>query len=338
MPVATGNQPRSNLGSMHPVGWVPALWPRRALRLCGPVRSPEGKGYPPGPLFEAPVTRNKERVRDFMTRRVVSLPPDITVDQAIERIIEEGHVGLPVADGRQLIGFLTPKELLRHLDQRDTEIQDIIAPGTVVAHPDMTLDDAARILFRMGVKELPVVDDDGGMVGVVSTTDIIRSHIERVTPSKMQKLCQTLENLYDVNIEVVQKPIPIDDLMPTQKRIYGDELEGRRLELIRGLAEPILVIDKEPNDILVDGHHRVIAARRMGKANLDAYVLKLDRNIELGLERNARTAGLETLDDVEISDEGQHPLVEVTTRFLAADTPQTRSVPLAEEDEEEKAA
>ncbi len=259
-----------------------------------------------------------------MTEDVTSLGPELTVDEAIQRVINEGHVGLPVAKGRKLLGFVTPKELLRHLENRSAKLEEIIATGTVVAHPDMSLDDAARILFRMGVKELPVVDDRGEMVGVISTTDVIRSHIERVTPSKMEKLRATLQNLYDVEIDVVQKPASIENLLPTQKRIYGDELEGRRLELLRGLAEPILVIDKEPQPILVDGHHRVVAAHRMGRKSLEAYVLKLDRDIELGLERNARAAGLETLGDVQILDEGQHPLVEVTTRFLRDDKPQTR--------------
>ncbi len=268
--------------------------------------------------------REKERVRDYMTQEVTSLSPSLTVQEAIDRITEEGHVGLPVAKDQSLMGFLTPKELLRHLDALKTPIREIIAPGTVVAHPDMSLGDAARILFRMGVKELPVVDDEGQMVGVISTTDVIRGHIERVTPSKMEKLKTTLEGLYDVQIETVEKPIEIGGLLPTQKRIYGDELDGRRLELMRGLAEPILVIDKEPQAILVDGHHRVIAARQMDRSTLEAYVLKLDRDIELGLERNARAAGLETLDDVEVVEESQHPLVEVTTRFITEDWQERR--------------
>jgi len=283
------------------------------------------------------VPSDKEHVRDYMTSHVVSLSPDLTVDEAIERVTSEGHVGLPVAEGRQLMGFVTPKQLLRHLDDRQRPLSEIIARGTVVAHPDMSLDDAARILFRMGVKELPVVDDEGLMVGVISTTDVIRGHIERVTPSKMEKLRSTLENLYGVDIDVVEKPVSIEGLLPTQKRIYGDELEGRRLELLRGLAEPILVIQKEPKPILVDGHHRVIAAKRMDKHTLDAYVLELGRDVELGLERNARAAGLEDLDDVEVLDEGQHPLVETTTRFMANASPQTREAKLKGEDRDEAA-
>src|ERR1051325_1428951 len=251
-----------------------------------------------------------------MTRDVVSLHPDLTVREAIDRVIHEGHVGLPVAEGKRLLGFITPKELLRNVQQPEKRLRQVIAQGTVVAPPDMDVDDAARILFRMGVKELPVVDDEGTMVGIVSTTDIIRSHIERVTPRKMLKLKETLEGLYDVEIAIEREFVPIADLLPTQKRIYADELQGRKREIQRGLAEPIMVIQKRPQSILVDGHHRVMAAVQMGIDKLEAYVLKLDKDIELGLERNARASGLNSLRDVEINDFGQHPLVEITTRLL----------------------
>ncbi len=259
----------------------------------------------------------KPLVRDYMTRQVKSLNPEITVKDAIKRVVNEGHVGLPVADGDLLMGFITPKELLRNIERPESLIRDIIQQGTVVAHPEMDIEDAARILFRMGVKELPVVDDKGRMVGIISTTDIIRSHIERVTPRKMLKLKETLESLYDITVSIDREVVSTKNLLPTQKRIYADELEGRKREIQRGLAEPIMVIDKKPQPILVDGHHRVLAARQLHVDELDAYVLKLDdASIELGLERNARAAGLNSLDDVEINDFGQHPLVEITTRLL----------------------
>jgi IMP dehydrogenase len=258
----------------------------------------------------------KPLVRDYMTSEVVSIHPDITVREAIHKIITEGHVGLPVADKDRLVGFITPKELLRNTDKPDARIRDIIAKGTVVAHPDMDLDDCARVLFRMGVKELPVVDDSGKMVGIVSTTDIIRSHIERVTPSKLLKLKETLETLYSIHVDIGRRRVPISDCLPTQKQIFADELEGRKREIRRGLAEPILVIWKQPKPILVDGHHRVIAAQRLGIPELDAYVLTLSKDVELGLERNAHAAGLHSLADIEINDYSQHPLTEITERML----------------------
>ncbi|MBI4393804.1 MAG: CBS domain-containing protein [Euryarchaeota archaeon] len=260
--------------------------------------------------------KGKALVRDYMTKAVVSMSPDVTISDAIPLIVQQGHVGLPVADGRKLIGFVTPKEILRNVAHLDKRVRDIIAPGTVVAHPDMDLADAARILFRVGVKELPVVDDEGFLVGIISTTDIIRSHIERVTPTKLEKLKETLESLYNITIRINRRVVEINGFLPTQKRIFADELEGRMRELKRGLAEPILLIWKKPQPILVDGHHRVVAAQRLGIKRLDAFILEFDEDIELGLERNARSSGLNSMADVEINDFGQHPLVEITTRFL----------------------
>lgn len=299
------------------------IFPRNVTRSLQPREAP-GRGAPPAaslPQRSSPGGRDagsvkKPLVKDYMTREVVSLHPDLAVREAVERIIREGHVGLPVAEGKKLLGFITPKELLRNIQTPEKKLRHVIAQGTVVAHPDMDVDDAARILFRMGVKELPVVDDEGNMVGIVSTTDIIRSHIERVTPRKMLKLKETLEGLYGVEIAIDREMVGIADLLPTQKRIYADELQGRKRELQRGLAEPIMVIQKRPQPILVDGHHRVMAARQMGIERLDAYVLKLDKDFELGLERNARASGLRSLADIEINDFGQHPLVEITTRLL----------------------
>ncbi len=285
--------------------------------LVGPARRRVGRLLAGTRLACSRVSDSKKpRVKDYMTKDVVSLDPNITVRDAITRVVAQGHVGLPVAAGHRLIGFVTPKELLRNLDKLDRLVRDIIAQGTVVAHPEMDIEDAARILFRMGVKELPVVDDDGLMVGIVSTTDIIRSHIERVTPRKMVKLKETLEALYEVRVVIDRAVVPLANLLPTQKRIYADELEGRKREIQRGLAEPIMVIDKKPQPILVDGHHRAVAAIRLGIDRLDAYVLRLDKDIELGLERNARASGLHALSDVEVNDFGQHPLVEITTRLM----------------------
>lgn len=258
----------------------------------------------------------KPLVRDYMTGDVVSIHPQVTVEEAVKRVVREGHVGLPVAEGDKLVGFVTPKELLRNLDKPQARLRDIIASGTVVAHPDMDLDDCARVLFRMGVKELPVVDDQGRMVGIISTTDIIRSHIERVTPSKLLKLKETLETLYNITVDIARRRVPIEDFVPTQRQIFADELEGRKRELRRGLAEPILVIWKNPKPILVDGHHRVVAAKHLGLGELDAYVLSLSRDLELGLERNARAAGLQSLKDIQVTDASQHPLVEITGRLL----------------------
>ncbi len=54
----------------------------------------------------------------------------------------------------------------------------------LVAHPDMAVHDAARVILRSGIQKLPVVDDAGHLVGIISNTDVIRSQIDRATPRR----------------------------------------------------------------------------------------------------------------------------------------------------------
>ncbi len=105
-------------------------------------------------------------------------------------------------------------------------------------------------------------------------------------------------------------------LIPTQSRIYADELKGRIHELKRGLAEPIVVIKKDSRYYLVDGHHRVVAAAKLGIKELDAYIIEVPDSIELGIEKLVRKKGLKSVRDIEIIEDVPHPLVEITFRNM----------------------
>lgn len=256
------------------------------------------------------------KVKDYMTKDLITVDATISVVEAIKNLISSPHHSLPVTENKKLIGFITAKELLRHYHPMNAMLKDIIQKGTVVAHPEMSLDDAARIMFRFWMEKLPVVDDDGNLVGIISNIDVLRSHIERADPTKASKLMITLEELHDVKIKGSLQKIPILDLIPTQKKIYADELQGREYEIKKGLAEPIIVIKKPNCSILVDGHHRVVAAQRLGIKELDAHVLQLEKDVELGIEKTAQKQGLKTLSDIEIVDYAHHPLIEITTRLI----------------------
>ncbi len=254
----------------------------------------------------------KLRVADYMTRNVITLSPEDTVEDAIELIKKTGHDGFPVVDNRgKLVGYVSSIDLLRR--DPKTRIRDVMVRELYVARDFMDLRDAARIMFRTGHSKLPVVDDDGRLIGIISNADVIRSQIERATPEKVEKLKRTLERIHGIRIDVERRRIRVDELIPTQTRIYADELKGRIHELKKGLAEPIVVIEKKNRYYLIDGHHRAIASLKIGKDMLDAYVLKISDDVELGIERLVRRRDIRSLRDVEIIEEG-HPLIEITLK------------------------
>jgi CBS domain-containing protein len=273
------------------------------------------------PLME-PADDGKPLVRDYMTREVATVSPDATVGEVARRIDEsDEHSGYPVTDRRRVEGFVAASDLLMEYD--DEPIFKVMSDDLIVAHPEMKVTDAARVILRSGIQKLPVVDDAGNLVGIITNADVIRSQIERATPEKVGKLKRTLENIHDVELREERREVPLDELIPTQGTVYADELEGRRYELERGLAEPLVVIDNggllegEPGGtlLLADGHHRVKAAERLDVDEMDAYVICVDEPVELGLARTAEQEGLRSLEDIEVVDYARHPLVETTKRL-----------------------
>ncbi|WP_256299431.1 CBS pair associated ParBc domain-containing protein [Haloarchaeobius salinus] len=265
-------------------------------------------------MDDEPSGHGKPRVRDYMTQDVVTVSPDATVREVAERIDEsDEHSGFPVCDRRRVEGFVSARDLL--LAEGDEPIFKVMTTDLIVAHPEMKVTDAARVILRSGIQKLPVVDDAGNLVGIISNADVIRSQIERATPEKVGKLRRTLENIHGVALAQERRRIELDRLIPTQKKVYADELEGRRYELERGLAEPLVVIDNDGTLLLADGHHRVMAADRLDMTEMDAYVIVVEDALELGMAETARKEGLESLDDVQVVDYARHPLVETTKRL-----------------------
>ncbi len=261
-------------------------------------------------------------VRDYMILEVEKVPESATIEEATRRLLQGRHHGLPVtdADGK-LVGFVSSKELLRHQGERTLPLKRILRPGTYTARPETPLDDAARVMFRYGLRDLPIIDDDGRLCGIISNLDIVRSHFERASPQKADTLRTLLTERYRLSFGMRRGVVPIDRLRPTQGKVFEDELEGRRYELERGFAEPVLVVEKGDQLLLVDGHHRALAAREMGLTQLQAFIIACERpeefaRLELGFERGAKAQRLERLDDIEVDRSAHHPLIEVTTQLL----------------------
>src|SRR6056297_2601745 len=260
-------------------------------------------------------------VGDYMTRDVATVDLDDTVAEVATRIAEsDDFSGFPVTDGRHVEGFVSARDLLLAADHEP--MFRVMSEDIIVAAPEMAVQDAARVILRSGIQKLPVVDDAGNLVGIISNADVIRSQIERATPEKVGKLMRTLETIHGVEATEERRTVDLDALVPTQGKVYADELEGRSYELEHGLAEPLVVIDNGGNGdgengdlLLADGHHRVMAAERSGVEEMDAYVIVLGKRVDLGMARTADKEGLDSIEDIDVVDYARHPLVETVERL-----------------------
>jgi CBS domain-containing protein len=76
------------------------------------------------------------------------------------------------------MGILTERDLLKRvvaegIDAAKTKVKDIMTSPLIVAEPSMDLSEAVKLMFKMKIKKLPVVDGKR-LVGLISLTDIAR--------------------------------------------------------------------------------------------------------------------------------------------------------------------
>ena len=257
-----------------------------------------------GPTHPALIPTEKKMVSDYMTMHVFSVPVTGTVKDVIRLIRASTHDGFPVVDEEGcVVGFVAARDIVGAA--AFDPVAGLMERVLLRTYPDDGMNDVARKMFRFCIQKLPVVNHQNKLVGIITNADVIRSQIEKVTPEKVFDYIQTLKTLYGVQPKLSRGMVPVDRLMPTQSKVYMDELDGRSYEITKGLAEPLIVVRRQGKLILIDGHHRAVAANRMRMKELEAYIIDIDSDVELGIERTARNMRLRSLDDVQVLDESR---------------------------------
>ncbi|WP_431961457.1 CBS domain-containing protein [Actinacidiphila sp. bgisy160] len=140
-------------------------------------------------------------VGDLMTKAVVSIRPDTPFKEIAKLLAERDVTAVPVVDeGNRPVGVVSEADLLRkEAGQPDpagllparhprpgersriaaTTAEGLMSSPPVVARPEWSVVEAARIMEHRGVKRLPVVDETGRLVGVVSRADLLRVFLRR---------------------------------------------------------------------------------------------------------------------------------------------------------------
>lgn len=118
-------------------------------------------------------------VREVMTADVVSIPPELTLQDAASIMKTLDVAALPVSDGERLIGVITDRDITLRaiaegLDPRTTDVGDVMTAEVVCCHEDDEVQRAARLMQREQLRRLPVVDAGGRLVGIVSLGDVKR--------------------------------------------------------------------------------------------------------------------------------------------------------------------
>jgi len=136
----------------------------------------------------------KTKVKDVMTTPVVAVKPTASFRELAAMLRRHRISALPVVDDdTRLIGIVSEADMLAkealygshdggiadRLPHREREKADGVIAGdlmtsqTVTVTPDDTVEQAARLMYHLRVKRLPVIDPGGHLVGIVSRSDML---------------------------------------------------------------------------------------------------------------------------------------------------------------------
>lgn len=118
-----------------------------------------------------------ETVGELMTRDVVTVAPDETVERAVQSMIDHDIGCVVVAEGDRVVGMFTERDLTRRTlkdpDLLTRSVGDVMSSPLVTVERDMTLDAACELMISEGIRRL-VVAEAGRLVGIVTERDVIR--------------------------------------------------------------------------------------------------------------------------------------------------------------------
>lgn len=145
-----------------------------------------------------------------MSKNVITISPEDSISDAIEKMAENNISGLIVVEEEKVVGVISESDVLRVFKSEIPEIstststalsiflilekgikainemkkigklkvKNLMSKRVFYVKPEYTILEAARIMSKKDVRRLPVIDENGKLVGVISRTDILRALVK----------------------------------------------------------------------------------------------------------------------------------------------------------------
>lgn len=134
-------------------------------------------------------------IREIMTKNPTTIQPSTPLAEAA-RLMRDEDVGLlPVVDGDQLSGTITDRDIVVRAiaegrDATSTTVGELASRDLVTIDPQQPLDEALRLMAQHQVRRLPVVEEDGRLVGIVAQADVAQAGDDARTGEVVQRISQ----------------------------------------------------------------------------------------------------------------------------------------------------
>ena len=212
------------------------------------------------------------KVRDMMSTDPLTTTPDAPLKEAARMMVREKVSGLPVLDAGRLVGIVTEGDFLRQEANRDQPyrlsllealfgdggaapavetVGEVMSEPVITVTADASIGEAARVMAERNVKRLPVVDDEGGLIGVISRADIVNAFTkpdEVIEDEVREDIVRRLLFLDpdDVGVEVVDGVVTLDGELEHRTEAHLlEELTRRIAGVVRVVSNLTYEVDDE---------------------------------------------------------------------------------------------
>ena len=132
-------------------------------------------------------------VREAMTSKPCTIDADKDVAYAAKMMKDEDVGVAPIVDGDQLVGVLTDRDIAVKVvaegkDPQTTKVREVASTNVVTIDPQQDLDEALRMMAQHQVRRLPVVEEDGKVVGVLAQADVALHTDDRKTGEVVEEI------------------------------------------------------------------------------------------------------------------------------------------------------
>lgn len=116
------------------------------------------------------------KIKDVMSRDIVSLNAEDTVERAAELMRNYNVGSIPICNGEKVVGIITDRDIAIRsvasgVNFKSQKVREIMSSNPVCANPTISTEDAGRIMSERKIRRLPVVENNN-LVGMLSLGDL----------------------------------------------------------------------------------------------------------------------------------------------------------------------
>ena len=190
-------------------------------------------------------------VEEIMTRHVIKVKPDDNLSYVVQLLAEKNISGLPVVEGNKFVGVISESDIIRvvgsksllELDTlglkklRDIKVREVMNKKPIAIYVKSKVSKAADLMNKYDISRLPVINERGELVGIVTKKDIIKGiskdFLVRVIKEPEKLGVEFIETDLDEILKIVEREgsVSIDEIKK-RLEIPEEKIEewGRILE------------------------------------------------------------------------------------------------------------